>query len=65
MSNLSAAAELVFTYVKNHELNGYAEIDDDIGLPDDVVITACKDLKACGKISDYEISEESVEYVQL
>lgn len=65
MENLSAAAIHVLTYVNNHAIKGYAEIGNDIGLPDKVVITACENLKACGKISDYEISEESVEYVQL
>lgn len=50
MENLSAAAIHVLTYVNNHAIKGYAEIGNDIGLPDKVVITACENLKACGII---------------
>lgn len=65
MSSLSASAETVLSYAKSHLVDGFAEIHDDIGLPDDVVKFACRELKSAGFISDYEISEESVEYVRL
>ena len=65
MEYLSAAALIVLSYAQNHAIEGYTQIGDDIGLPDHIVAAACRDLKACGKIRDYESSDDSVEYVQL
>lgn len=65
MSQLSAKAEAVLTYSNAHKIDGFAEIGDDIGLPDHVVISACRELKSAGCISDFEENEESVEYIRF
>ena len=63
--NLSAEASIVLSYVRSHAVGIFAEIGDDIGLPDHVVVSACDELLAAGIISNYESSEDSVEFVEL
>lgn len=66
MSQLSASAESVLAYVRSHAAEGsVAEIGDDIGLSDDSVIAACRELKSHGKIKNFECSSDSVEFVEL
>ena len=63
--NLSAEASIVLSYVRSHAIEGFSEIGNDIGLPEHVVASACDELLAAGIISDYDSSEDSVEYVRL
>lgn len=65
MSNLSAAAQTVLQYIMDHSSDGYAELNSDIGLPDHIVMSACRELKSCGKIRGFEFSDDSVELVRL
>lgn len=62
---LSAAASIVLKYVRNHAVDGTAEIQDDAPFSEDALISACRELKRNGLISDYELSDGSVEFVQL
>lgn len=66
MSQLSVNAEIVLSYVRSHAVeDSVAEIGDDINLSDDSVIAACRELKSCGKIKNFECSSDSVEFVEL
>lgn len=62
---LSAAASIVLKYARGHAVQDAVEIGDDLALPDQVVIQACRELKQQGLIREYGISEESVEYILL
>lgn len=62
---LSASASTVLSYARARAVGRFAEIGDDIGLPDRIVISACKELQAAGIISGFEVSEDSVECVEL
>lgn len=65
MEHLSAAASSVLAYAHSHECEGAAEIQDDIHLPDDVILSACRELKSKGQILDFECSDGSVEFIVL
>lgn len=65
MAHLSAAANTVFEYAIAHQNDGFAEIGDDIQLPDNIVMAACKELKSNGKILDFETSDDYVEFIKL
>jgi hypothetical protein len=65
MAHLSATASIVLEYALAHQCDGFAEIGEDIRLPENVVITACKELKSNGKILDFETSNDSVEFIKL
>lgn len=66
MNNLNATQIQVLNYAKSHLSDtGFAEIGDDIGLPDHTVESACKVLKSKNLILDYGSSDESVEYIRL
>lgn len=65
MFKLSAKAEIVLSYAKLHADGGLAEIHDDIGLPENVVKSACEELRSSGRISDFKGSDDSVEFIQL
>jgi hypothetical protein len=66
MNDLNAAQIQVLNYAQSHISDtGFAEIGDDIGLPDHIVESACKVLKSKNLILDYGFSEESVEYIRL
>lgn len=62
---LSAAASIVLKYVRARAVDGTAEIGDDAPFSDDVLISACRELKQVGLISGYELSDCSVELVHL
>ena len=65
MARLSASASIVLEYALAHQCDGLAEIGEDIQLPENVVITACRELKSNGKILDFETSDDSVEFIKL
>lgn len=62
---LSAIAQSVLAYAMAHQVDGVAELGDDIGFPEESVITACKELKSCGKIRDFGCSDGYVEFIVL
>lgn len=65
MAHLSAAASIVLEYALARQCDGFAEISDDIQLPGNTVIAACKELVSNGKILSFETSDDSVEFIKL
>lgn len=65
MSQLSAEAKIVLAYVQSHKTNNSAEFNDDIGLPDRIILSACRGLKKFGYITNFEASDDSVEFVDF
>lgn len=65
MSQLSAEAKIVLAYAQSHKSNNSAEFNDDIGLPDHIVLSACRELKKFGYITFFESSDDSVEFVEF
>lgn len=64
-NDLSAAVQIVLSYINAHCINGIAEFDGSINLPAHVIRTACIELKSRGIIRDCAFSDDSVEFVQL
>ena len=50
---LSAAASIVLKYVRNHAVDGTAEIQDDAPFSEDALISACRELKRNGGKRSY------------
>lgn len=65
MSDLSASASIVLNYARSRSNKNGIEINDDIGLPEHIVDSACKELKAKGYVTDITYSEDSVEAIAL
>ena len=65
MNQLSASASIVLSYARQHEVDGIAEIGDDLDLSSDSVVVSCKQLKSHGVIRDFKCSDDCVELVVL
>jgi len=66
MANLSTSASAILNYARKHATeDGYADLQDYTDFPEKTVINACKELFECGLISDFAVSECSVEFVKL